>query len=157
MYSRSNKSIIHQLIFKLPLQACKLHLWTRLPIRCWYKNWMAFEQGTIQTLCIYVITTDSITEHLCGPLTLLQYNRCLMLINTESIKSHDLPILMPLCQLKVTLRDLMWILSSDSTSATEPISSWECNLSSSDLSRVLTASRTRSIRGDSKETWYTFH
>lgn len=72
--------------------------------------------------------------------------------NDKSLASHNLPILMPLCQLKVTLRDLMWILSSDSTSVTEPMSSWERNLSSKDLSRFLTASRTRSIRSNAKET-----
>jgi hypothetical protein len=66
---------------------------------------------------------------------------------------------MPLCQLNMTLRDLMWILSSDSTSVTDPISSWECNLSSNDLSSFLIASRTRSIRSNAKEAeqGMTFH
>jgi len=84
-------------------------------------------------------------------LTLQQYNRCLTMPNGKSLESHNLPILMPLCQLKVTLRDLMWILSSDSTSVTEPMRSWERNLSSRDLSRFLTASCTRSIRSNAKE------
>jgi hypothetical protein len=87
-----------------------------------------------------------------GALTLQQYNRCLTIPNAKGLKSHNLPIFMPLCQLKVTLRDLMWILSSDSTSVTEPVSSWEYNLSSRDLSRFLTASHTRSIRSNAKVT-----
>jgi hypothetical protein len=85
-------------------------------------------------------------------LTLQQYNRCLTMPNDKSIEGHNLPILMPLCQLNVTPRDLMWILSSDSMSVTKPMSSWECNLSSKDLSRFFKASRTRSIRSNARET-----
>ena len=48
-------------------------------------------------------------------LKLQQHNICLIVPKTTSLQSHNWTITMPLCQLKVMLHDLMWIMSSDST------------------------------------------